>query len=101
MPLRPPAGPAPWERLLLPLLLPLLLAWLLLPGGPAWGQGQTLIQELRQAWFSQADGGSEQALPLPDTWRQRDLPARGHAHYRLEFTLTQLPAPGQTWVLRA
>jgi signal transduction histidine kinase len=101
MPLRPPAGPAPWERLLLPLLLPLLLAWLLLPGGPAWGQGQTLSQELRQAWFSQADGGSVQALPLPDTWRQRDLPARGHAHYRLEFTLTQRPAPGQTWVLRA
>ena len=56
---------------------------------------------LRLAQFSHELAPVEQEISLPDTWRQRGLPARGLGRYRLHFMLEERTAHGQAWALRA
>lgn len=81
-------------------LWPSLLILFVLFGQISHAQGQERLN-LRQAQFSHELAPLEQEISLPDTWRQRGLPARGQGRYRLHFTLDQAPPHGQAWALRA
>jgi signal transduction histidine kinase/CheY-like chemotaxis protein len=76
-------------------LMPFLL---MLCASSAWPQ-TTL--EIRQAWFSRDASHPEKPVRLPDTWKQRGLPADGFGRYRIPFEMREAPPDGQAWALRA
>lgn len=81
-------------------LWPVLFLFIALMGHISTALGQERLN-LRSAQFSHQLAPETQEVSLPDTWRQRGLPARGQGLYRLQFTLENPPPHGQAWALRA